>query len=56
MDEGGAYARAQGHFSENPEDCLEDQDCEYRDRNCAITTKKPPAGETQLIFENSYIT
>ena len=56
LDEGGAYARAHGPASRDPEDCLEDQECKYRDPELYDPDEETLSpGEMELIFENSYI-
>jgi hypothetical protein len=56
FNEGGAYARANGLAFEDPEDCLDDQECEYRDPELYDPDEETlPPGEMELIFENSYI-
>lgn len=56
LDEGSAYARTQGHLTDDPESYLEEEEREYRDpelRNADEETLSP--GDMELIFENSYI-
>jgi hypothetical protein len=56
LDEGGAYARVHGSVSHDPEDYLEDQECEYRDPELYDPDEETLSpGEMELIFENSYI-
>lgn len=56
LDEGRDYARSHGSVSYDPEDCLDDQECEYRDPDfCDPNEETLSPGEMELIFENSYI-
>ena len=56
LDEGSAYAQARGHFSDDLESYLEDQECQYSDPElCDADEETLPPGEMELIFENSYI-
>ena len=55
-DEGIAYIQAGGHLPYDPEDYVEEEDCEYRDPElCDPDEEILPPGEMELIFENSFI-
>jgi hypothetical protein len=56
LDEGAAYARANGPTFGDPEDCLDDRECEYRDPELYDPDEETlPPGEIELFLENSYI-
>jgi hypothetical protein len=56
LDEGGAYARANGPAFEIPRIALMIEECEYRDPELYDPDEETlPPGEMELIFENSYI-
>lgn len=56
LDEGSAYDSAGGCYSGDPEDYLEDNECDYRDPElCDSDEETLPLGEMELIFENSFI-
>lgn len=56
LDEGGAYARAHGPVSRDPEDEFDEREYEYRDPELSDPDEETlPPGEMELIFENSYI-
>jgi len=56
VDEGRDYGRIHGPFSHDPEDCLDDQECEYRDPElCDLDEETLTPREMELIFENCYI-
>jgi len=56
LDEGAAYARANGPSFKDPEDCLDDREREYRDPELHDPDEETlPPGEMELIFENCYI-
>jgi hypothetical protein len=56
LDEGAAYALAHGPLSYDPEDYLEDQECEYRDPELYDPDEEALSpGDLELILENSYI-
>jgi hypothetical protein len=56
LDEGSAYARAHGPVSRDSEEEFCEKECEYHDPElCDPDEETLPAGEMELIFENSYI-
>ena len=56
LDEGSAYMAAGGRLSEDFEDDLDDNECEYFDPElCDPDEETLPPGEMELIFENSFI-
>ena len=55
-DDGSAYMAAGGRLSEDFEDDLDDNECEYFDPElCNPDEETLPPGELELIFENSFI-
>jgi hypothetical protein len=56
LDEGTNYISTNIALSEDCEDCLDDEVCEYRDPELYDPDEGTlPPGEMELIFENSYI-
>ncbi len=56
LDEGGAYARAHGPVSYDPEEEFCEQESQYHDPELYDSNDETlPPGEMELIFENSYI-
>jgi len=56
LDEGSAYARANGHVTEDPESYCEDGEREYHDPElCDADEETLSPGDMELILENSYI-
>jgi hypothetical protein len=56
LGEGSAYTPTDAHVSEDFEAYFEDEQCDYRDPDLDNSDGETlPAGEMELIFENSYI-
>jgi hypothetical protein len=55
LDEGSSYTSTDVLLSEDCEDYLDDEVCEYRDPEMYdLDEETLPPGEIELIFENSY--
>ena len=55
LDEGSAYMLAHHDLCAEFEDCLEDEQCEYRTDLCEPDEETLPLGEMELIVENCFI-